>query len=190
MKRTVAFLTFFICISVISRAQLAGAGGGIGFTSGYSFSNQSSGEDRSKQLFIFMESIFQLKGAVQLSPSLTFFIPSVTRTTSPTEESKISLNTIMVDINGHYVLKNSGSLELYGLAGLDIIVALRKEVVTVTQPDPSTDKNSESDNALGLNLGAGGSFRLSERFNLVIEAKYLLSRYDQFMVNAGIIINL
>jgi len=190
MKRTALLMTIFICVNSISVAQFSGAGGGIGFTTGYSFSNQSSGEDRSKQLFIFMEGIFQLKEAVRLSPSLTFFIPSVTTMTSATEESKISLNTIMVDINGHYVFKNTGSLELYGLAGLDIIVALRKEVVTVTQPDHSTDKNTESDNALGLNIGAGGSLKLSERLKLIIEAKYLLSRYDQFMVNAGITITL
>ena len=48
----------------------------------------------------------------------------------------------------------------------------------------------ESDNALGLNLGAGSCMKLTDQFDLYLEAKYIVSKYGQFILNAGILINI
>jgi opacity protein-like surface antigen len=90
---------------------------------------------------------------------------------------------MMVDINGHYVFNSLDRFEFYGLAGLDILLAWKKA------KNPSfTEK--ESDNALGLNIGAGTYMKISEQLDIYAEVKYLLGKYDQFMLNAGILINL
>jgi hypothetical protein len=48
----------------------------------------------------------------------------------------------------------------------------------------------EKDNALGLNLGLGTYMKLTEQMDLSVEAKYLVSKYHQFMLNVGVLINL
>jgi hypothetical protein len=53
---------------------------------------------------------------------------------------------------------------------------------------PSTYK--ESDNGLGLNLGVGSYMKLTNQFDLYLEAKYIFSKHHQFMLNAGILINI
>jgi hypothetical protein len=47
----------------------------------------------------------------------------------------------------------------------------------------------ENDNAFGLNLGAGTYFKISDKFDIFAEAKYIVSKYSQFMINAGVFIN-
>jgi hypothetical protein len=51
-------------------------------------------------------------------------------------------------------------------------------------------ESSGSDNALGLNLGAGTYMKMTEQLDLSLEAKYIVSKYDQFMLNVGILLNL
>jgi hypothetical protein len=92
----------------------------------------------------------------------------------------------MFDINGHYVFNALDKFEFYGLAGLDILLGWKKDVYAGTAP--ATYK--ESDNALGLNLGVGSYMKLTDQFDLYLEAKYIVSKYHQFMLNAGVLINI
>jgi opacity protein-like surface antigen len=93
---------------------------------------------------------------------------------------------MMFDINGHYVFNSLDKFEFYGLAGLDILLAWKKDKYTGT----TSGSIKESDNAIGLNLGLGSYMKLTEQFDLYMEAKYLVSKYDQFMINVGILINI
>lgn len=88
---------------------------------------------------------------------------------------------MMFDINGHYVFNTLSRFEFYALSGLDI---------TFTHLKFLEGNSKESDNALGLNLGAGTCMKLADQFDLSLEIKYLLSKYQQFMVNAGVLINI
>ncbi len=47
-----------------------------------------------------------------------------------------------------------------------------------------------SDNAMGLNIGGGTYLKVTEQVDLSGEVKYILSKYDQFMFNVGILINI
>jgi opacity protein-like surface antigen len=96
----------------------------------------------------------------------------------------------MFDVNGHYVFNSLDRFEFYGLAGIDILVAWKKDVTKILVPTPSTQTFKESDNALGLNLGVGTYVKIAEQVDLNVEAKYLVSQYHQFMLNAGVLINL
>ena len=48
----------------------------------------------------------------------------------------------------------------------------------------------ESDNTFGLNVGVGSCMKITEQFDLYLEAKYIVCKYHQFMINAGVLINL
>jgi outer membrane protein X len=91
---------------------------------------------------------------------------------------------MMFDINGHYVFNSLDKFEFYGLTGLDVLLAWKNDKYA------GSPAQKESDNALGLNLGLGSYMKLTNQFDLYLEAKYIFSKYHQFMLNAGILINI
>jgi len=94
----------------------------------------------------------------------------------------------MLDLNGHYVFNSLDRIEFYGLAGIDILLSFKRDVSSITGAPDEVFK--EKDNGFGLNLGAGSYIMLTDQIDLSVEAKYLLSKYSQFMVSAGVLINL
>jgi opacity protein-like surface antigen len=95
----------------------------------------------------------------------------------------------MIDLNGHYVFNSLDRFEFYGLAGMNILLAWKKDKFTVTGSAPFEETTKESDTAIGLNLGAGTYIKMAEQIDLNVEIKYLVSRYNQLMINAGVLIN-
>jgi opacity protein-like surface antigen len=90
----------------------------------------------------------------------------------------------MFDINGHYIFNSLDQFEFYGLAGLDIMLAWKKEKY-------NDEVFKEKDNALGLNIGLGTYMKITESFDIYAEGKYLFNnKYNQFMLNAGLLFNI
>jgi opacity protein-like surface antigen len=97
---------------------------------------------------------------------------------------------MMLDINGHYVFNSLDKFEFYGLAGIDILLAKKKEKY-LEEEASNLDPVVERDNALGLNLGVGTYMKITEQFDLNAEAKYIFNnKYNQLMINVGILINI
>ena len=185
MKRLIITLIASFTAFTIMNAQFTKLGGGLGFSTGYKFHNIDDNFNKSGNLNIFTKGIYELNLPVHISPSITFFIPHVYKETFGTgEESKATVTTLMVDINGHYVFNYLDRMEFYGLAGLDILLAWKKQVSVGIAP------YTESANAIGLNLGLGSYVKLTEQMDLSVEAKYVVSTYGQLMINAGILLNL
>jgi opacity protein-like surface antigen len=88
---------------------------------------------------------------------------------------------MMLDVNGHYVFNSLDRIEFYGLAGMNITFTNIKWINTTS---------SGSDNAFGLNLGAGTYVKVTDKFDIYAEAKYILSKYDQVVVNLGVLLNI
>jgi hypothetical protein len=157
-------------------AQFTSLGGGIALSSGFHFHNMLFDENKSGFAALSVKGIYQINDPLHISPSFTIFIPNTTQLLS----SKTTVTTFMIDINGHYVLNRLKRFESYGIAGLNILYAHKKEATGLTV-------FKESDNPIGVNLGIGTYFRMAEKFNFFGEVKYILSKYDQFMVNGGIL---
>jgi opacity protein-like surface antigen len=188
-KFSLLLLTLFLCISA-SNAQFTKLGGGLGYTTGYLFHKMDYDYNQSGHFNFFAKGIYELNLPVHLAPSITYFLPHVWKSGTQFDASKITVTTLMVDLNGHYVFNSLDRFEFYGLAGIDVLLAWKKDVVTSGGTTPSTQTFKEKDNAIGLNLGAGTYMKLTEQLDLNVEAKYLVSRYHQFMINAGVLINL
>jgi opacity protein-like surface antigen len=183
MKKII--ITFILVVASFSAAysQFTKIGGGITYGTGYRYNNTPGIQYRSPFAGIFVTGIYELNLPVHISPSFTYFLPrnnSYTPATANIPE-KTRVSSMMFDINGHYVFNSLDRFEFYALAGLDITFAHMKWLV---------DNSKYSDNAFGLNLGAGTYIKLTDQFDLTCEAKYLISRYHQFMINAGVLINL
>jgi hypothetical protein len=181
MKRVIYAVVFLISTNSLVNGQFTKVGGGMGLSSGFQFHQMSSDYNKSGKVTTSFKSIYEMSLPVQLSPSFTFFYPHL----SKDSQSKVKVSTIMFDINGHYVFNHLNKFEFYGLAGLDILFASKKEIFTANEPSIK-----ESDNALGLNAGAGAYLKISEELDIYGELKYIFSKYDQLMFNVGVLINI
>jgi len=170
-------------ISLISlaSAQFTRIGGGLALSSGFPFHNMEWDYNKSGKLAASFIGIYEISLPFHLSPSFTIFYPHITKT----ETEKIVVSSMMFDINGHYVFNSLDKIKFYGLAGLDILFARKKLTIN------SNPSDTESDNAPGLNIGAGTYIKMSEKLDLYGEAKYVFNnKYNQFLLNVGILINI
>lgn len=177
------FVTFLLVVSLltIANGQFTNIGAGLALSSGFRFHEQSLTENKSGPLGISFKSIYKIREPFYISPSFTFFFPHVTAN----QVSKQTISSIMFDIDGHYLLNAPDRFEFYGLAGLDIIFANNK------YSSQGLPASKESDNAPGINLGAGTVIKITEKFDIYGEAKYVFnSKYNQFIINAGVLLKI
>ncbi len=182
MKRYL--LTLFLSASIVSiaNAQFTKLGGGPGFTTGYYFHQMEYDYNKSGHFPISLKGIYEINLPFHISPTLSFFIPHVVKEM----DTKTTVNTMMFDINGHYVFNSLDQFEFYGLAGLDIMLAWKRQ-----KGQYFDEVMKEKDNALGLNIGVGTYMKITEMIDLYAEGKYLFNnKYNQFMLNAGILFNI
>jgi opacity protein-like surface antigen len=181
MKKIILTFLMMFTVLVIVNGQFTKIGGGIVLSSGFRFHDQLMTGNGSGTIGVSFKGIYRISEAFQISPSFCFFLPHVTNDQS----SKQTVSSEMFDINGHYILNPSGSIEFYGLAGIDILFTSDKYT---SSGSPS---NKETDNALGLNLGIGTCLKISEKLSIYGEAKYIFNKkYNQFIINAGALLNI
>ncbi len=175
-------LAFFLLavFTLTSTAQFTKLGGGLGFTSGYYFHEMEYDYNKSGNFLGSLKGIYEVSLPFHISPSISFFFPHVYKEF----DSKYTVNTMMIDINGHYVFNSLDKFEFYGLAGLNILLAWKKEKYL-------EQVYKEKDNALGLNIGLGTYMKMTEMLDIYAEGKYLWNnKYNQFMLNAGVLFNI
>ncbi|MBN2862661.1 MAG: outer membrane beta-barrel protein [Bacteroidales bacterium] len=180
MKKSLFFLLLIAGMISTANGQFTKIGGGLAYGSGYYFNNVDFSGYRSPHLAVSFTGIYEITVPIHVAPSFTVFFPHV----STINDSKTIISEVMFDINGHYVFNSLDRFEFYGLAGLNILLTSEKNKFT------GEDTYKEADNALGFNLGAGTYIKITDQFDAYCEAKYVISKYDQFMFNAGILINL
>jgi len=185
-----ALITFVLIAAFTSAVsgQFTKAGSGIVFGSGFHFNNESGTDHRSGLMGISLTGIYEISLPLHISPSFTYFIPHVSTFSSVEGRTRVSVSSMLFDIDGHYVFNSLDRFEFYGLAGLNITLARIKRKYTYV--GSATTTVSESDNAIGINVGAGTYCKMTEQLDLFGEIKYIISKYDQVIVSAGVLLNL
>jgi hypothetical protein len=185
MKKILSLLLALFFFVSVSKAQFTKLGGGLTYTTGFHYNNETSDFyadlHRSPFFGIYVTGIYEISLPLHIAPSFTYFIPRHNTSATGTTGEETRVSSMMFDINVHYVFNSLDRFEFYGLAGPDILLASIKWLGTTSK---------DNDNAIGLNLGVGSYMKMTEQIDLFLEAKYVISRYDQFMVNAGILLNL
>lgn len=180
MKKSLLTTILVFAFMTMAMGQLTKLGGGAGFTSGYYFHEMEWDYNKSGHFLGSLKGVYELSLPVHLSPSFSFFVPHVYND----QPSKYTVNTMMFDINGHYVFNSLDKFEFYGLAGLDILINWKNEKIL-------DEVYKEKDNSLGLNIGVGTYMKITESVDVYAEGKYLLNgKYNQFMLNAGVLFNI
>jgi len=182
MKKLLIISSLFVLLLSNANAQFTKIGGGLGLSSGFYFHEQTTQDaNRSGKIALSFKGIYEISVPLHISPSFTIFYPHITKS----QMDKTTISSMMFDINGHYVFNSLKQFELYGLAGLDILLAKKKDVYE------TSGTYKETDNLLGLNLGIGTYMKITETFDIYGEAKYVFNgRYNQFMLNVGVLLNI
>lgn len=183
MKKLIIFILLLSVLTTAADAQFTKIGGGFAYGTGYNFNNDPFDAYRSGHFAGFLEGIYEITVPIHVAANVTGFYPNVTKD----EFYKQTVSSVMFDINGHYVFNSLDRVEVYGLAGLDFLLTWYKSKAVGPEP---FEPFKETDNAFGLNLGAGTYIKISNQFDFFAEAKYIVSKYDQFMINAGVFINI
>ena len=181
MKKLIATFLLMISVLIVVNAQFIKIGGGLALSSGFPFHNNPDDYIRNGIMAVSFKGIYEISVPFYISPSFTIFYPHITKVQSV----KTTISSLMFDINGHYVFNSPDKFEFYGLAGLDILLAKKKEA---NEDSPAF---TESDNALGLNFGGGTYMKITKQFDIYGEAKYVFNnKFNQFMLNVGILLNI
>jgi len=189
MKKFIIPILIIVSAVPSVNAQFTKIGGGGAAGTGIYWNNETDVSNyRTGLPALSLTGIYEIMLPLHVAPSFTYYFPHITKTSIVTGEStKQVISCMMFDINCHYVFNSLNRFEFYVLAGLNVtLVGIKR----ITEINAATNKTKESDNAFGLNIGPGICIKLTDQFDLYGEAKYILSKYDQFLFNAGVLINI
>lgn len=110
---------------------------------------------------------------ISVAPSFTYFFPSSVTIFG----TKLETQASSINLDGRYYFGDS-DVQLYGLAGIGIGLASAK-----------VGGESDSDSKVGLNLGVGLNYPLSDGMFLNGQAKYN-TPFEQLVINAGVAFNI
>jgi opacity protein-like surface antigen len=186
MKKLYVLIFTLATICNIVNGQLTKIGGGLYYGTGFHYNNITSGFDkdlyRSPFFGMYLKAVFETKSPVRISPSFAYFIPKDNKIPdigSTYRSTKI--NEMLLNLDGNYVIISPEWMEIYGLGGINITLATIKWSDAAFSPG--------IDNALGLNIGAGINFKIKEKITLNSEARFILGKYHQLMINCGVLYN-
>lgn len=125
---------------------------------------------------------FNLRGQYNITENidivggLTFYLPNKEKQTLifTTVESKT--NMWAFDVDGHYNFGIIDKLKVYPLAGLNIAG------VTI-----EVNGTESSDTEVGLNIGAGATYEITEKIAGLFETKYTIGNFDQAVISLGVL---
>ena len=184
MKKLIFTILLTTSVFSISNAQFTKLGGGVVYGTGFRYNNETgvfADLHKSPFLGIYITGVYEITLPIHVSPSFTYFIPRSNDSGVGTANESTRVSEMMFDINGHYTFNSLDRFEFYGLAGLNVTLAKIKWIGTAS---------SDSDNAIGLNLGGGTYMKLTEQLDLNAELKYIVSKYDQLLINVGLLLNI
>lgn len=185
MKRLLFILTLSIFCTTIIEAQFTKAGGGLAVGTGTYF-NDATGDQshRTGNPAINFKGIYEISLPLHISPSFNIFMPGVT---DNFEERRL-ISAFLFDIDAHYVFNSLDRFEFYGLGGLNITVLRNKSKYDF--PVSDFDPGASTESALGLNIGVGSYMKMAEQLDVFAEVKYIVSGRSQFILTAGVLLNL
>ncbi len=173
---TMMTLAMVLMIGFGAKAQRGDilAGGGLGYAT------------KIDKPAIFIGGVYQITPEWEGAADFTYFFSDKVEAAY----SKWTLRWSALNLNAHYVFYNENQIEAYGLGGLSIRFATAKYEYTGPtggQYDYLEDRDySSTDSDVGLNLGAGGRYQLSDNLYGVAEMKFTILDGSYFQIGAGI----
>ena len=189
MKKILTTLFLAVILLPASYAQFTKIGAATGYNYDYHFNNeQFSDHLLTKYPFISINAIYEVNLPIHLVPRFTFYIPNVFKEDLVDFNYKYVTTGFALDVDAHYVFNSLDEMELYGLAGLNILYSHRKYEENYIGSESFVDKTS--DTGLGLNIGVGGYWKVKDEFDLFFEVKGIIASQIQLVGSVGILLNM
>ena len=141
------------------------------------------------------KAIYELNENFSLSGELNYFFGITTTTTNrfmgqnfSSSEVDTGLVTLNTDLHYNINISNSNDLRFYGIGGLNFSF-YGTEVTTDKSFTGSTSANN-NETFIGLNLGFGGGFSITDKLDLISELKYIISDLNQIVFSSGVVYSL
>jgi len=189
MKKLLIAFCLILFLVPATKAQFTKIGAASGYNYNWHFNNEQSPDHMlTKFPFLSFNTVYEINLPFHLVPRLNIYIPRVEKTDEIDFQFKTTTWGIALDLDGHYVFNSLDKMELYGLAGLNILVAGRKYVEEFAGSDDFVDKSTSTN--LGLNLGAGAYWKVKDEFDLFFELKAIVASQIQVVGTFGILLNM
>lgn len=177
MTRTFAPVVFLILLlstapKTLAQTEKWSFGGGLALTSDEFF---TAGLD--------LRAFYQLDKFICIVPSITLFAPKKQSFSAFSTSFEVKYRAISFSVDGQYRIPlEIENTELYALAGINY-VALSAKVETSGLLNATS---TAGDEGIGLNLGAGISYDLKERFLPFLDIRYTVGNVNYSQVLAGV----
>jgi hypothetical protein len=121
---------------------------------------------------------------IRIAPNFTFFLPSKDEFISWSQ--KTSMWELNIDV--HYLLPvKADKIYIYPLAGFNTAfltyTGTAKDSNLIGNPTFEY-KNTNTD--FGLNIGVGGDYHITDQLGALLELRYAISNFHQFVIKAGV----
>ncbi|HEY9125260.1 MAG TPA: outer membrane beta-barrel protein [Bacteroidales bacterium] len=144
---------------------------GAGLALGSKAAISDEGDDK-MGFGININALAQIVEKIDAEVSLSYYFPS-----EPVDGIKFQLTTI--SLNGHYNFIAEKNMTVYGLAGLNYSIGK-------VEMERFGTSISDDESEIGLNLGAGGAFGITDNIDLTGQVGYTFGDADQLFLNVGV----
>ncbi len=97
----------------------------------------------------------------------------------------VKFNWMALNFNAHYIFHEQEPMTFYGIGGLNILMIHIPSYTTLGAKVGST-----TDSNIGLNLGAGGRYKINDKLSGLGEVKFVVGNASYLQLNVGILYNL
>jgi|SRR5690606_17057914 len=165
MKKIICGISFILLSSLYTTAQTDTR---IGALLGYGSEIESVGIGVVGEIPLFE--------SFTIAPSFVYFFP----------RDQVFVKTSIFEVNGNlnYYFMELESFAFYGLGGINYTT------VKVEADGFGLGDYSESEGKIGANIGGGATFNFGKNWIPFAELKYVVSDFDQLVINAGIKFNI
>jgi|AntAceMinimDraft_17_1070374.scaffolds.fasta_scaffold109981_1 opacity protein-like surface antigen len=162
MKKITILLAFafLVCLGTTNAQNKIKVGGSLGYSTNIS------------SLGIGVDGVYKINDKFSAAADFIYYL----------ESDFVTWMTI--DANAHYNLVNKEKSNVYGLAGLALLMGSYSYDLGIY------GSGSSSYSRVGLNVGTGIDYKLTDKLSLMGEAKYVLITGGFLNIRAGVLYNL
>lgn len=168
---------FTLCLPINLSGQIPAVSGGLVFSSGLFMNNLGTGNPA-----IYGKVYFKINEKLKIVPGLSAFSPK--KRAYPAESTTLKNYMFHGDCDINYSFYKEHPLRFVAVAGVN-----GTYIKSVYKPEDNPQRGYENTSELnpGINLGAGIIMFVDNNFDAYISGKYVAGKFDQFIINIGVI---